>query len=215
VSDRRGYGDRGLWDDPRRRATLILLLLAMTAALVVSIMVLFVGTSTGHHNTGLIDVGTPTPSHTATPKRSATASRTPSRSAPTSAPTSATPKTASTGNPCPSAKPCAVPGDAGGAVAALNKFRASHGQKPVSGAATAQAQQCALGQGNGPTCQPHYAWEPVATQDGAQAISKIAQQDGGKWLLDPAMSSFSVGWAYTPGAGGGPGSFQFAVLKVG
>ncbi|MCW2645838.1 MAG: hypothetical protein JWP07_1947 [Pseudonocardiales bacterium] len=214
MRDRLGYEEGRLWDDPRRRASVVLLILAMTAALVVSIMVFFVGTSTGHHNTGLIDVGTtaaPT-TKSATPTRSSTAA---SRTKSASTSTSAAPKPTSTANPCPSATPCAVPGDSGGAVAALNTFRASHGLPAVSGAATAQAQQCALGQGDGPTCQPHYAWQPVATQDGAQAISKIAQQDGGKWLLDPAMSSFSVGWAYTPGANGGPGSYQFAVLKVG
>jgi hypothetical protein len=201
------------WDDPRRRASAILLILAITAILVVSIMVFFVGRSPSHHDTGLVGVGTTTQpttprSHTGTPAHSATpASRTPS--------TSTVPKPTSTANPCPSAQPCSVAGDDAGAVSALNKFRTSHGRSAVPGRATAQARQCALSQGDGPTCQPHYAWQPVATQDGAQAISKIAEQDGGQWLLDPAMSSFSVGWAYTPGAGGGPGTYQFAVLKVG
>ncbi len=213
MRDRLADGDGGLWDDPRRRASAILLILAMAAALIVSIMVFFVGTSTGHHTTGLIGEGT-TAAPTAgpvTPKRSATAS---TRTRPSSTATSAVPKPTSTANPCPSAQPCAVPGDNGGAVAALNKLRAGHGRPAVSGAASAQAQQCALSQGNGPTCQPHYAWQPVATQDGSKAINKMAQQDGGKWLLDPAMSSFSVGWAYTPGPNGGPGQYSFVVLKV-
>jgi hypothetical protein len=213
VKEQPAYQYGGFWDDPRRRAKAILFILAMTAALVVSIMVFFVGTSPGRQNTGLIGVGTTTqptstPSNTVTTAHSATAaSRTPS--------TSAAPKPTSTANPCPSATPCPVPGDTGAAVAALNTFRASHGQPAVPGAASGQAQQCALSLGDGPTCQPHYAWQPVTTQDGAQAISKIAQQDGGQWLLDPAMSSFSVGWAYTPGANGGPGTYQFAVLKLG
>ena len=213
MSDRYSHDDGDFWDDPRRRAKATLLILAMTAALVVSIMVFFVGTSSSHHDTGLIDAITPsgptaTTSPSVTPKRSATVSSKPPS-------TSAAPKPTSTANPCPSVTPCAVAGDNGGAVAALNKFRASHGRPAVGGAASAQAQQCALTQGNGPTCQPHYAWQPVATQDGVQAISKMAQQDGGAWLLDPAMSSFSVGWAYTPGPNGGPGSYQFVVLKVG
>lgn len=203
------YG--GLWEDPRRRAWVILLILAMTAALVVSIMVFFVGTSRGHHDTSLNDAGTTEPATTVTSKPSATAA---SRTRSTSATSSAAPKPTSTGNPCPSTKPCAVPGDNGGAVAALNNFRSSHGQHAVSGAVSAQAQQCALGQGNGPTCQPHYAWQPVATQDGAAAIKKMAQQDGGKWLLDPAMRSFSVGWAYVPGGNGGPGTYEFVILKT-
>ena len=213
MRDRFGDDDVGLWDDPRRRATVILLILAMTAALIVAIMIFFVGTSPSHRNTGLDDVGpttpaTQTPSHAATTKHSgAPAGRTAS--------TSAAPKPTSTANPCPSAKPCPVPGDNGGAVAALIKFRTGHGMPAVAGIASAQAQQCALGQGSGPTCQPHYAWQPVPTQDGVQAINKMAQRDGGKWLLDPAMSSFSVGWAYLPGPGGGPGQYSFVVLKIG
>lgn len=213
MRDRFGDDDVGLWENPRRRATVILLILAMTAALIVSIMVFFVGTSQSHRNTGLDDVGpttpaTQAPSHPATTRQAGT-------SASQTASTSAAPKPTSTANPCPSAKPCAVPGDNGGAVAALIKFRTSHGLPAVAGTASVEAQQCALGQGDGPTCQPHYAWQPVSTQDGAQAINAVAQQDGGKWLLDPAMSSFSVGWAYLPGAGGGAGQFSFVVLKVG
>ena len=211
MGDRLAKQHGGLWEDPRRRAQVILLILAMTAALVVSIMVFFLGTSRGHRDASLIDVGTTQPATTATSKPSATPA---SRTRSTSATTSPAPTPTSTGNPCPSTVPCAVPGDNGGAVAALNKFRSSHGQQPVSGAASAQAQQCALGQGSGPTCQPHYAWEPLATQDGVAAITKMAQQDGGKWLLDPAMRSFSVGWAYIPGGNGGGGTYQFVVLKT-
>jgi hypothetical protein len=213
VKDRPAYRDDGFWDDPRRRAKAIFFLLAMAAALVAAIMVFFVGASPGRDNTGPIGVGTATqptvtPSHTVSTTRPAIAAkRTPS--------TSAAPKPTSTANPCPSATPCPVPGDNGGAVAALNSFRAGHGRSAVPGAASEQAQRCAVSQGDGPTCQPHYAWQPVARQDGVQAINKIAQQDGGQWLLDPAMSSFSVGWAYTPGANGGPGTYQVAVLKVG
>jgi hypothetical protein len=214
VRDRFGDDDVGLWDNPRRRATVILLILAMSAALIVAIMVFFVGTSRSHRNTGLDDVG-PTTQPTQTSPRATTKTSTSGTPASRTGSTSAAPKPTSTANPCPSAKPCAVPGDNGGAVAALMKFRTSHGVPAVAGMASAQAQQCALGQGNGPTCQPHYAWQPVATQDGVQAINKMAQQDGGKWLLDPAMSSFSVGWAYMPGAAGGPGQYSFVVLKVG
>jgi hypothetical protein len=101
-------------------------------------------------------------------------------------------------------------------VAALNSFRASHGQHAVPGTASSQAQECALGEGSGPSCQPHYAWEPVPTQDGVRVITMVASRsDGMQWLLDPAMSSFSVGWAYTPGAQGGPGRYSCAILKVG
>lgn len=203
------YGD--FWADPRRRATAILGVLALSAALIVAIMVSFVGTSGGKHNTGLPDAGlttlatrtSPTVPHKATS----------AASSPTHPQTTTAPKPTSTANPCPSAKACAVPGDQGGTAAALNKFRASHGLPAVSVAASTQAQQCALGQGDGPSCQPHYAWQPVATQDGAQVITKIAARDGGQWLLDKAVASFSIGWAYTPGASGGAGQYGCAVLK--
>jgi hypothetical protein len=103
-----------------------------------------------------------------------------------------------------------VPGDDGGAVAAVNAFRVSHGGKAVPGTVSAQAQQCALRQGGGPTCVPHYAWQPTPVQDGARAVAGIAGRgDGTQWLLDPAVTSFSVGWAYAPGTG-----YQLAVLKV-
>ncbi|MEP7020575.1 MAG: hypothetical protein ABI808_07985 [Pseudonocardiales bacterium] len=201
------YGD--LSADPRRRAIVSLAVLALSAALIVAIMVFFVGTSGGKHNTGLPDAGlTTSTSPTVTPKATSAAS------SPTLVQrTTAVPKPISTANPCPSAKPCAVPGDQGGTGAALNKFRASHGLPAVSVVASLQAQQCALGQGDGPSCQPHYAWQPVGTQDGAQVISKIAARDGGRWLLDRAVASFSIGWAYTPGASGGPGQYGCAVLK--
>ena len=67
-----------------------------------------------------------------------------------------------------------------------------------------QAQQCALAQGNGPACQPSYAWEPVETQNGPKAVALVAA----KWLLDPTMKSFTVGWAY---AGG---QYECAILKI-
>lgn len=203
------------WGDPRRRATAILVLLAVFAALIVSFMVFFVGTSGGRQNTNLLDAGPTTQPTQASPRvthpvsTAGTTLTTPPSSTPV------LPKPTSTANPCPSRTPCTVPGDQGGVAIALNKFRVSHGLPPVPVAATARAQQCALLQGDGPSCQPHYAWQPVSTQDGAQVISKIAKRDGGQWLLDPAVASFSVGWAYTPSAGGGPGQFGCAVIKVG
>jgi hypothetical protein len=208
VRDRLAYDEGGLWGDPRRRAKVILLILAMTAALVVSIMVFFVGTSTGHHNTGLIDVGTTAAPTTkpATPTRSTTAaSRTPSPSKTTSA----APKPTSTANPCPSAGPCAVDGDDGGALDAVNKFRVSHGRPAVPGTVSGKAQQCALKQGEGPSCEPHFAWEAVPTQDGQKVISMITGRGAGRtWLLDAGITSLSIGWAYAPGSG-----YECAILK--
>ena len=46
-------------------------------------------------------------------------------------------------------------------------------------------------------------------------ISMIAgRSDSLAWMLDPDVTSFSVGWAYVPGAGG-PGQYSCAILKVG
>jgi hypothetical protein len=146
---------------------------------------------------------TPDPSTTASASRSSSFSKPPSTSAPP------TPAPTSTANPCLSAKPCAVAGD-GGAVAALNAFRVSHGRRGVPGSVSVEAQECALRQGDGPTCVPHYSWQPVPVQDGARGIALIAGGSSGqKWLLDPAMTSFSIGWAYATG------QFELAVLKVG
>jgi hypothetical protein len=101
-----------------------------------------------------------------------------------------------------------VIGDAGGAVAAVNAFRVSHGRPAVPGTVSVMAQQCALQQGSGPSCEPHYAWQAVPTQDGQKVISMLAGRSA-QWLLDPGISSFSVGWAYAPGSG-----FECAILKI-
>lgn len=199
-------------DNPRRRATWMLLALALIALLVVAITVLLVRTSGSKHP----DAGLAGNDETTSPggrsiRPLSTAPATPTR--PPSRPPKPVPT--STANPCPSAAPCTVPGDSGQAVTALNNFRVSHGRPAVPGAITAQAQECSLREGNGPSCVPHYSWEPVPTQNGAAVISLIAGRGNGtQWLLDPAMKSFSIGWAYTPGPGGGPGHYQCAVLKT-
>ena len=53
-------------------------------------------------------------------------------------------------------------------------FRTSHSRAAVPGAASGQVQRCALNQGNGPACAPHYAWQPVPTRDGPTLINMIA-----------------------------------------
>lgn len=200
--------------DPRRRAIWGLIVLAMIAALIVTFMLFFVGTSGDHRNEGLTGVGTTTPPTHRGGSESRPSSRAPTR--PKASSPSARPTPTSTANPCPSAAPCAVTGDGGQAVTALNNFRVSHGGRPVPGAVSAQAQQCALSEGNGPSCEPHYAWQPAPTQDGSRVIDMITGRGGGlQWLLDPAMSSFSVGWAYAPVAGGSGGHYECAILKVG
>ncbi len=202
----------------RRRAAWGLTILVLLAVLIVAVMVFVLGTSGGPSKpVGLADGSTPAGASTSAPPSSAQSTATsaaPANSSSTSASTTPTvARPTSTGSPCPSTAPCVVSGDAGQVVQALNAFRTSHGSPAVPGAVSAGAAACALGHGGGPTCQPHFSWEPVgSTQDGAKVVSLIAGRGTG-WLLDPQMSSFSVGWVYFPSGSGG--HYECAVLKVG
>lgn len=205
--------------ESRRRALWALLVLVLVAVFIGAIMVFVLGTSGGGDNHNVSDAGdTPGTTPAAATSHAATHAAATAHSSPSHRPsTPAGPKPTSTANPCPSAQPCAVTNDDGQAVQALNAFRVSHGRPAVPGSVSAKAAQCALSQGNGPSCQPHYSWQPgAATPDGAKVIAAIAgRSDGSQWLLDPAMTSFNVGWAYAPGAGGAAGHYEFAVLKFG
>ena len=201
----------------RRRAWWALLTLAALAVLIVGLIWVLPGrTRAGRGSERLAgDARTTSASQPAVGTAAAqpgasTAASPPTRSASTSGPL----KPASTANQCASTAGCVVAGDDGGVVAALNAYRTSHGLAAVAGATTGQAQRCALSQGNdGSTCVPHYAWQPVPTPDGTRVISMIASRsDGRAWLLDPQMTSFSVGWARQPG---GAGQYECAILKVG
>jgi len=199
----------------RRPAWWVLLTLAAVAVLVVGLLSMLPSrTRAGRGSERLAgDAATTSTSQpavgTATAQTGAsTAASAPTRSASTSGPLTQ----ASTANQCASTAGCVVAGDDGGVVAALNAYRTSHGRAAAPGATTGQAQQCALSQGNGSTCAPHYAWQPVPTRDGTRVINMIASRsDGRAWLLDPQMTSFSVGWAYQPG---GAGQYECAILKV-
>ena len=204
------------WDDDedpesRRNAVRGLIVLAVLAVLVIAVVLVIVGTSGGgNHNRRLADDATILPTEPAPTTTSASETpSTPTTSASTTPSTSAHPTPTSTANPCLSAGPCAVPGDDGGVVDAVNKFRISHGRAAVPGTVSDKAQQCALKQGAGPSCDPHFAWEAVPTQDGQRVVSMItARGEGKKWLLDAGITSFSVGWAYAPGSG-----YECAILK--
>jgi hypothetical protein len=200
----------------RRRAWWGLLTLAALAVLVVGLIWVLLGRSRAGRGSERLagDASTTSASQPAVGTATAQAGASTGASPPTrSASTSGPLQQASTANQCASTAGCVVAGDDGGAVAALNAYRTSHGRAAVPGATTGQAQQCALSQGNGSTCAPHYAWQPVPTRDGTRVISMIASRsDGRTWLLDPQMTSFSVGWAYQPG---GAGQYECAILKVG
>jgi len=196
-------------DGSRGRAVWGLGALAIIAALIVVILLATSG-SGGHKGDQALTSLSHLPSRpasTGSNPTTAASSASSSASASSTAATTAIPTSAA--DPCPSAAPCAVPGDAGQLVAAVNRYRTAHGRSAVSGNVSAQAQQCALKQGDGPACAPSFAWEPLPTQDGAKAIGLVAGRSAGaQWLLDPGMKSFSVGWAY---AGG---QYECAILKI-
>lgn len=196
----------------RRHAVWGLAVLAGIAVLVVGLMVLFgVGSSGGGQHDAIVPPPVPsTHAGAVTSAASPTGSATPTGNSsattqPTTGGASTTPATIRSGNPCTGAATCVVDGD-GGAVAAVNAYRSDHHLPPVPGSVTTGAQTCALHNGGGSTCVPHYAWTSVAKQDGAAAVTKIAGF-AGPWLLDAKMSSFSVGWAYVGG------SYQCVLLK--
>ena len=208
LAPRPDYDD----EDSRTRAVWGLVALAIIAVLIVVVLLLIGGGS--HHGaqtpTDLSQLPTAVPTSPAPPSSPVASSPGATSPGPSSPATSSltSPGPTSTANPCPTPGACAVPGDAGQLVAAVNAFRTGHGRPPAAGAVSAEAQQCALSQGNGPTCAPSWAWEPVPTQDGAKVVELIAGR-GGDWLLDPAMTSFSVGWAYAPGTG-----YEVAIIKA-
>jgi hypothetical protein len=216
-----------LWTSPsdeekaasRRHAVWGLLLLVATAVVIIALMLLVFGRSpTGRGSEAASGAVATTETTQPAVGASGAPARISARSSvpPRSLSTSPRPQETSTANPCPSTAPCAVGGGDAGVVAALNGFRTSHGRAAVPGATSSQAQQCALSQGDGPSCAPHYAWQPVTGHDGAMAISMIAGRgDGAQWLLDPDMKTISVGWAYVPGGAGSPGQYECAILKIG
>jgi hypothetical protein len=198
----------------QRSALWALAALGIITVLVVMVMLVFTSGG-GHHNNNAQNPPVSTvPSEPASTTPPATTPSAPSPTPPSSTAPRTTPAPVRTGNPCPSPAPCAVQGDDAQLVAAVNAFRAAHQLPVVPGTVSPQAQQCALAQGNGPACAPSYSWEPVPAQSAAQVIALIVGRDGGKWLLDPSMVSFSVGWAYAPGEGGAPGQWESAILKI-
>ena len=219
-----GVAVSDLWTSPSaeeetasRRRALWGLVVLVALGVIVGLMMVVVGRSrSGRSGEGLVGVAPTTLASPPALGTVASQARPPTTSSNSTGSASMTghPTLTSTAGRCPSTAPCVVAGD-GGAVAALNAFRTSHGRAVVPGAATGPAQQCALSQGNGPSCAPHFAWQPVPTRDGTKVISMIASRnDGVAWLLDPDMTAFRVGWAYVPGADGS-GQYWCAILKVG
>jgi hypothetical protein len=192
----------------RKRAALTLGGIAAAAAVVVLLMLAFLHTSSGHPTiAGLPD----DPSAPASSPASSSAAATPPSPRSSSSPTPTIASTPTT-TTCPSTAPCALSGDGGHAVAAVNAYRAHHGLPAVTGSATKAAQTCALHDGDQSSCPSSYFWEPVPTLDGTAVLTRIGSRADGSWLLAPKLTSVAIGWAYVPGPGHS-GQYECAILK--
>lgn len=181
----------------RRHALWALIVLGCLALIVGCLMVLVGGGRQPHRAVDILPLHTPehTPRHSVA-AQSAHASHASSRS-PSGALSTAPAGAIRHGDPCPAATDCVVDGD-GGALAAVNAYRAGHGMGAVTGGVSSNAQACAQNKGSGPTCVPHFAWTALPDQNGATAVAKIAAFGSG-WLLDRSTQTVSVGWAYVAG----------------
>lgn len=183
--------------DLRRRAAWLLGMLALVAVLLVVILTVVLKSGDGGDGGGatktagaLDSVAAHQPSSGRTTTHPASRS---SRSAPTSPATSITTQPATGETTCPTATPCALAGDAGGAVAAVNAARAADHQPAVSGQTSQAAQQCALTKGN--ECSGSWAVTWGSAADGTGLVARIPDHTE---LLDPKLTGFQVGWAYFP-----------------
>jgi hypothetical protein len=193
--------------DLRRRAAWLLAMLAVAAVLVVIVMTVLIGGGDKKHNGGAtapldsaIENSPSThqppstgPSTASSPSSPSNASSPSSRSSPPSGQKS-----------CPTSKICALDGDVGNGIAAINAYRTSHGQPAVTGSVSQKAQTCALHNGNG--CSGGWAETELSKPDGTKAVQKILRF--GK-LLDSHLKTVDVGWAYDPGAK----EYYFAIIR--
>lgn len=187
----------------RRHGLWGLAVLVMLAVIVVSFMILFTGGHTGGSNNLGQDDSTlsgalPTPGTSSTADRSSTA---PATSASSSASSSSAAPT------CVGSGSCPLSGQVAGIAAGINDLRINQGLRPVPASASAAALQCALAQGNGPTCAPHYMFAGVGAPTAAAAVAAL-QNVNESWLLDPTITHLQIGWTR-----GSDGRYYCAVLK--
>jgi len=192
----------------RRRAAIWLAGLAAAAVVLVAIMLAVLGNSDG--SPGPSQVGEPTgPAVVVTSSTPPAPTSTVATTSPPAKPrTSASSPTGPSNRQvsCPTSAPCALPDDIGDVVGALNAYRASKHLPAVTGKVTPGAQTCAVSAAS--NCPSGFFWEPVG-RDGAQVVDKIVSSGrGGDRLLDPALKTIQVGWAYIPQSK----SFECAVV---
>jgi predicted nucleic acid-binding Zn ribbon protein len=190
----------------RRRAAWLLLMLVLVAALLVVLMVLFLRSGTAPSAPkGIkpIPTGPPSPAPSqGNPhqhRHQHPGGRAHSASNSVTIPTHMTHHRVS----CPSDAPCIAHGDIGNAVAAVNAYRAQHGQPAVSGKVTPNAQTCAVSNGN--QCSGSWAETQLPTANGKLAAQKVSSFTD---LLSTSITSVQVGWAYDPTAH----QYYFAII---
>lgn len=190
----------------RRRAAAVLAVLAVVAVLLTVVMVKVFGSSGKSDITGSGPITPAGPAVTFTgtgapPNRPSDSNGQTAPATSTHASKSPTSQSSSAPGPshrhvsCPTSSPCSLPDDIGGAVAAVNSYRAQNGEPPVIGRVSGQARVCALSQGV--TCPNNYYWEPVG-RSGKQMIEKVLSRGGSGDLLNPSLHKVQVGWAYEP-----------------
>lgn len=197
----------------RKRAAWLLAMLAVVAILFAVLMVTVLGSNTGHApHTALGDdpirslsaaqSSPPSPhqhnrhhhKHSQQPPQSAEHGSPDGSGSPSSTPTAGVSSTAVGPAPdsCPSSTPCALEGDIGNAITAVNAYRVEHGAAAAPGTVSAAAQQCAAS--NGSDCSGEWAETWVSTADGQQAVTKVLSYAHSI----TSMKSFEIGWAYDP-----------------
>lgn len=187
--------------DIRKRAAWLLVMLALVAVLFAVLMITVLGGNKGGTphaalgNDPIRSLSAAAPSTSATTKAHPSAAHGSAEGSGTSGGPATGTSSTSTGpapHSCPSAAPCALDGDIGNAIAAVNAYRAQHGKGPVPGAVSAAAQKCALS--NGSDCSGGWAESQVAGPDGQAALAKVLS-----FAHDiNSMTSFEIGWAYDP-----------------
>jgi hypothetical protein len=192
--------------DLRRRAAWLLGMLAIVAVLLVVVMSQLVGTDGGSKgDTGPRDLDSAVGQHPpSSPPATGPSSRPHSQSPRDSTPPGSSGGSAPVhGKKCPTKQTCALDGDPGGGIAAINEYRTQHGKAAVPGKVGEDAQTCALHNGSG--CSGGWAETELSKPDGAAAVQKILPF---AHLLDD-MKSVEIGWAYDPGAK----LYYFAIIR--
>jgi hypothetical protein len=195
----------------RKRAAWLLVMLALVAGLFAVLMITVLGGNKGGTpHTALKDpitsLSAAPPSTPATTTAHPSAAHGTAEGSGSGGPATGTSSTSTGPAPhsCPTTAPCALDGDIGNAIAAVNAYRAQHGKGPVPGVVSAAAQKCALS--NGSDCSGGWAESQVASPDGQAAFAKVLS-----FAHDiDTMKSFEIGWAYDPAGH----QYFFAIVQI-